>query len=160
MGIMLDLQLVTMAQPDHRRWLIIALSCTVFILLSALLYQRSPTSSPRPPPVAARARPYYDVPVPLSMMTLQGGSHTCLQSARDTNGYICVSDDEWRIRKATLLHQAARVDLSEAVVGVGTTPCSHYIQTNFEPSLSCEAEQRLGMSVPVCPVGTKNCALC
>ena len=129
-----------MAQSDSQRWLIIALSCTIFILLSALLHQRSSTNIPKLAPVAA---PSYIVP----SRTLQGGSHTCLQSSRDSNGYICASDEAWRIRKAILLHQAARVDLSKAVLS--TTPCSDYIQTNFEPSLSCEFEQRLGTSVGV-----------
>ena len=64
----------------------------------------------------------------------------CRQSLKDTYGYICDTDASWNIRKAIMLEQAGRVVLDYAA----TRSTSHYFQTNFEPSLSCAGERRVG----------------
>jgi hypothetical protein len=120
-----------------QRSLIIALSCIICLLTFALLRQRSPSLA-----AVVGSQRHHTLVVPASL-TLLDGSHSCIESTQDTDGYICVSDQSWRLRKANLLHQAGVVELSRSAVS--TTPCSDYIQKNFEPSLSCEFEQRLGM---------------
>eukprot|EP00045_Choanoeca_perplexa_P014800 m.176446 g.176446 ORF g.176446 m.176446 type:complete len:371 (-) comp16799_c0_seq1:81-1193(-) len=65
---------------------------------------------------------------------------TCRQSSLDSYGYICDSNEAWQLRKTTLKHQAATVVLTSAA----SQSCAAYFQINFEPSLSCSSEQRLG----------------
>jgi hypothetical protein len=66
--------------------------------------------------------------------------HPQQKSLRDTKGFICETDEGWSIRKAALLRQAGMVVLTSAA----SKSCASYLQTNFEPSLSCAFEQRLG----------------
>ena len=64
----------------------------------------------------------------------------CSQSLKDTYGFICDSDENWARRKAVMLQQAGRVLFTTEAL---RSP-SHYFQANFEPSLSCATERRIG----------------
>jgi hypothetical protein len=57
------------------------------------------------------------------------------------DGFVLTSDVEWAYRRAVLLRQAATVVVDDFKV---QQECAAYFQANFEPSLSCASEQRIG----------------
>jgi hypothetical protein len=64
----------------------------------------------------------------------------CQQSLQDSYGFFCDATDTWVTRKAAVLDQAKMAVLTSAA----SQSCAAYFQTNFEPSLSCTLERRLG----------------
>eukprot|EP00730_Choanoeca_flexa_P001949 TRINITY_DN10852_c0_g3_i2.p1 TRINITY_DN10852_c0_g3~~TRINITY_DN10852_c0_g3_i2.p1 ORF type:complete len:336 (+),score=59.33 TRINITY_DN10852_c0_g3_i2:79-1086(+) len=124
-----------------KQWHLIVGACAAILLLAAsagwLSKSNTATTIPQVDyetcPESLKPNHHLEIPA-------EPSSHECDLSMEQSNGYICDSNRNWERRVGILRNQAARCDPSPEA----TKSCSAYLQTNFEPSLSCSFEERVG----------------